>query len=342
MNNFHLPLLAALFSCVLCQYDYVYYDHPISMLGPSGPNCPQECECPVNFPTAMYCDNRKLKYIPIVPTGIKYLYLQGNQIDSIKSGVFDNATDLSWLILDNNQIVNSNIAKNTFNKLKSLQKLYMSFNNLTEPVGPLPKTLNELKLVGNKLSKFPSSLLDGLENLTSVHLQENQLKDDAIAGAFKGVKGLEYLDISHNKIKRLPLDMPNSLETFYADHNNITSIPSGYLQKFPKLQYLRISHNQLVDSGIPDNVFNISSLIELDLSFNKLKSIPAVNENLENLYLQANQIDKFDLVSFCKVTGPLNYSRLRHLRLDGNNLTQASLPFDMANCLRQAAEVILN
>ncbi|XP_015208177.1 lumican [Lepisosteus oculatus] len=344
MNHFHLPLFAALLSSVLCQYyDYgAYYDHPSPVLGPSGPNCPQECNCPVSFPSAMYCDNRKLKYIPIVPSGIKYLYLQNNQIDSIKSGIFDNATELSWLILDNNQIVNSNIGKNTFSKLKSLQKLYISYNNLTEPVGPLPKTMNELKIVGNKLSKFPSSLLDGLENLTAIHLQENQLKDDAIAGAFKGVKSLAYLDLSHNKIKRLPMDLPSSLEMFYIDHNNVTSIPSGYFQKFPKLQYLRISHNQLVDSGIPQNVFNISSLIELDLSFNKLQSVPAINENLENLYVQVNNINKIDLSSFCKITGPLNYSRLRHLRLDGNNLTRNNLPVDMANCLRQASEVILD
>ncbi|MGH0147093.1 UNVERIFIED_CONTAM: hypothetical protein FKN15_021976 [Acipenser sinensis] len=338
MSLICLPLFAALLCGVLCQYEDYY--EPASQLGPSGPNCPEECECPINFPSAMYCDNRKLKHIPIVPSGIKYLYLQRNQIDSIKNGVFDNATDLSWLILDENEIVNSNIGKNTFSKLKKLERLYMNKNKLTEPVGPLPNTLQELKLAKNQISKFPSSLLKGLQNLTVIQLQENELQDDALAGVFQGLNSLTYLDLSTNKIKRMPQDLPSTLEMLYADHNDISKLPDNYLQKLPKLQYLRISHNQLVDSGIPAEFFNVTSLIELDLSFNKLQSIPVVNENLENLYLQVNEINKFDLASFCKITGPLNYSRLRHLRLDGNNITHNDLPVDMSNCLRQASEVI--
>ncbi|XP_041111141.1 lumican-like [Polyodon spathula] len=338
MSLLCLPLFAALFSGVLCQYDYYY--EPASQLGPSGPNCPEECECPISFPSAMYCDNRKLKYIPKVPSGIKYLYLQRNQIDSIKKDVFDNATELSWLILDENQIVNSNIGKNTFSKLTKLERLYMNSNNLTEPVGPLPNTLQELKLAKNQISKFPSNLLKGLQNLTVIHLQENELQDGALAGVFQGLNSLMYLDLSTNKIKQMPQDLPSSLEMLYVDHNGISKLPDNYLQKLPKLQYLRISHNQLVDSGIPADFFNVTSLIELDLSFNKLRSIPAVNENLENLYLQVNEINKFDLTSFCKISGPLNYSRLKHLRLDGNDITHNDLPLDMSNCLRQASEVI--
>ncbi|RXM27302.1 Lumican [Acipenser ruthenus] len=338
MSLLRLPLFAALLSGILCQYDYYY--EPASLLGPSGPNCPEECECPISFPSAMYCDNRKLKYIPIVPSGIKYLYLQRNQIDSIKNGVFDNATELSWLILDENQIVNSNIGKKTFSKLKKLERLYMNNNKLTEPVGPLPNTLQELKLANNEISKFPSSLLKGLQNLTVIQLQENELQDDALAGVFQGLNSLTYLDLSTNKLKRMPQDLPSALEMLYADHNEISKLPVNYLQKLPKLQYLRISHNQLVDSGIPADFFNVTSLIELDLSFNKLQSIPVINENLENLYLQVNEINKFDLASFCKITGPLNYSRLKHLRLDGNNITRNDLPVDISNCLRQASEVI--
>ncbi|KAK1168822.1 lumican [Acipenser oxyrinchus oxyrinchus] len=338
MSLLRLPLFAALLSGILCQY--YYYDEPASLLGPSGPNCPEECDCPVNFPSAMYCDNRKLKYIPIVPSGIKYLYLQRNQIDSIKNGVFDNATELSWLILDENQIVNSNIGKKTFSKLKKLERLYMNNNKLTEPVGPLPNTLQELKLANNEISKFPSSLLKGLQNLTVIQLQENNLQDDALAGVFQGLNSLTYLDLSTNKLKRMPQDLPSSLEMLYADHNEISKLPDNYLQKLPKLQYLRISHNQLVDSSIPADFFNVTSLIELDLSFNKLQSIPVVNENLENLYLQVNKLNKFDLASFCKITGPLNFSKLKHLRLDGNNITHNDLPVDMSNCLRQASEVI--
>lgn len=291
MCPLRVPLLAALISLALSQY-YDYDDQPVSMLGPSGPNCNQDCECPLYFPSAMYCNSRKLKAVPFVPSGIKYLYLQNNQIDGIKAGVFDNVTDtLRWLILDNNQITNGKIEKGTIDKLTALEKLFFSFNNLTEPVIPPSKSLDELKLMHNKLSKFPGGLLSDKENLTTINLQFNQLTSDAIAGAFKGPKKLLSLDVSHNKLKKLPAGVPSTLEILYADYNDIDGVAAGYLGKLPGLQYFRLSHNKLVDSGIPAGAFNATSLVELDLSFNKLQSIPEINERLEQLYLQANEIN---------------------------------------------------
>ncbi|XP_067437679.1 lumican [Thunnus thynnus] len=340
MFPLRVPLLAVMVSLALCQY-YDYEYQPYNLLGPSGPNCNQECECPINFPSAMYCDSRKLKFVPIVPTGIKYLYLQNNQIEEIKAGVFDNVTaDLRWLVLDNNQITNAKVAKGTIDKLTGLEKLFFSYNNLTEPVIPPSKSLDELKLMHNQMSKFPSGLLNDKENLTSINVQFNELTSESISGAFKGPKKLLSLDVSHNKLKKLPAGIPSSLEILYADYNDIDSIGAGYLSKLPTLQYLRISHNKLVDSGIPSGVFNVSSLVELDLSFNKLQSIPEINEQLEQLYLQANEITKFDLASFCKFIGPVHYSRLKHLRLDANNITHSSMPPDSSNCLRQASDIM--
>ncbi|XP_028307284.1 lumican [Gouania willdenowi] len=340
MFPLRLPLLAVLISLALCQF-YDYDEQPVPMLGPSGPNCDRECDCPISFPSAMYCDSRKLKAVPMVPTGIKYLYLQNNQLEDIKAGVFDNVTDtLRWLVLDKNQLTNGKIEKGSIDKLTALEKLFFSFNNLTEPIIPPSKALEELKMTHNKLSKFPSGLLDDKENLTSINIQHNQLTSDAIGGAFKGPKKLLSLDVSHNKLKKLPVGVPSSLEILYADYNNIESIAKEYLNKLPSLRYLRISHNKLMDSGIPAGAFNVTSLLELDLSFNKLQSIPEINEMLEQFYLQANEINKFDLASFCKYVGPLNYSRLKHLRLDANNITHHSMPAESVNCLRQASDIM--
>lgn len=43
---------------------------------------------------------------------------------------------------------------------------------------------------------------------------------------------------------------------------------------------------------------------------------------------------EFNLTSFCRETGPLSYSRLKFLRLDGNKLTYNQLPQDWVYCLR--------
>lgn len=319
-------------------YEYDYY--PAFLSASYNYNCAPECECPGNYPTAMYCDELKLKSVPMVPPGIKYLYLRNNQIDHIDEKAFENVTDLQWLILDHNLLENSKIKGNIFAKLKQLKKLHINHNNLTEAVGPLPESLEDLQLTHNKISKLGS--FEGLVNLTFIHLQHNQLKGKAISAALKGLKSLEYLDLSFNQITKLPDDLPASLLTLYLDNNQITNIPEEYFKRFGVLQYLRLSHNELNDAGIQGNTFNISSLLELDLSYNKFKSIPTVSENLENYYLEVNQLEKFDVKSFCKILGPLSYSKIKHLRLDGNPLTQSSLPPDMYECLRVANEITVN
>lgn len=345
-----IPFFLFLITGIFCQYDYepagyypvdLDYGYAHSMYGPSTALCAPECNCPVNYPSAMYCDSLKLKSLPIIPSGIKYLYVRDNMIEGIEENAFNNVTDLEWLILDNNHLENSKIKGKVFTKLKNLKKLHMNHNNLTEVVGPLPNTMDDLQLTHNKISKINPNTLEGLVNLTVVHLQHNQLTEDSLSGVFKGLDSLLYLDLSYNKLSKLPLGLPPNILMLYFDNNEITNIPDEYFQSFKTLQFLRLSHNKLTDSGIPGNAFNISTLVELDLSYNQLKSIPTVNEHLENYYLQANQINKFPVSSFCKVVGALAYSRVRHLRLDANNLTRADLPQEMYNCLRMAADISL-
>eukprot|EP00061_Rhincodon_typus_P018676 g47944.t1 len=229
-----------------------------------------------------------LKYIPEVPARMKYVYLQNNQIDAVPDGVFDNATHLVWVVLHWNKISNDKIGANVFSKLTNLERMYLGHNNLTKIPFPLPKSLRELRVAGNKISTVQPDVLEGLDNLTKLLLNDNELED--IGSSLKVLKSLSYLDLSNNHLKKLPEVLPDSLHQLYLDFNHISSIPDEYFQQFPKLQYARISNNELTDNGIPLNTFNVSSLIELDLSHNKLQKIPPVNENLENLYLHANKI----------------------------------------------------
>nr|BAG54775.1 unnamed protein product [Homo sapiens] len=101
--------------------------------------------------TAMYCDNRNLKYLPFVPSRMKYVYFQNNQITSIQEGVFDNATGLLWIALHGNQITSDKVGRKVFSKLRHLERLYLDHNNLTRMPGPLPRSLRELHLDHNQI-----------------------------------------------------------------------------------------------------------------------------------------------------------------------------------------------
>lgn len=255
-------------------------------------DCPLECDCPSMYPTAMYCHSRNLQHVPFVPSHIKYVYLQRNLITGIQDGVFDNATSLVWVVLHHNQLSSDKIGKNVFSKLKNLVWLFLDHNELTRVPSNLPKSITDLRLGHNRISKIPSNSFEGMVNLTSLELQANAVED--VRGVFKTLKSLSMLDMRKNKLRKIPDSLPERLQQLYLEFNNIESVPAGFLTMYPKLQFVRLAHNKLTDKGLPTNVFNISTLVELDLSFNKLEKIPVVSRNLENLYLQANKIKGTD------------------------------------------------
>lgn len=57
------------------------------------------------------------------------------------------------------------------------------------------------------------------------------------------------------------------------------------------LSFVRLNRNQLSDKGLPKGVFNISTLLDLQLSHNQINSIPMISSHLEHLYLNHNQIE---------------------------------------------------
>uniref|UniRef100_A0A3P8X6C9 Fibromodulin n=1 Tax=Cynoglossus semilaevis TaxID=244447 RepID=A0A3P8X6C9_CYNSE len=300
-------------------------------------DCPLECDCPPTFSTAMYCHNRNLQHVPYVPSHIKYVYLQQNQITGVQDGVFDNATDLAWIVLFQNQLRSDKIGKNVFSKLKNLDRLFLDHNQLTQVPPDLPRSLTTLRLGHNKISKIPPSSFEGMVHLTTLQLQENAIEDPR--GVLRGLKSLTVLDMSNNRLRKIPDRLPDTLQQLYLEFNHIDSVPAHFLSSRPRLRFVRLGHNKLTDRGLPSNVFNISTLIELDLSFNSLERIPVVSGNLENLYLQANKIKEFSLSSFCSQIDVTHFSRLRVLRLDANDIGARNIPAEAAYCLRHISSV---
>ncbi|CAF96835.1 unnamed protein product [Tetraodon nigroviridis] len=358
-----LPLSCSQWSDQLAWlYNRQGTDHASALADAAASTCPDVCDCPPTFPVAMYCDGRGLAAVPSVPSHIKYLYLQNNAITAVPDSALANATSLVWLMLHHNQLTSEAIGAKAFLKLEALERLYLQHNNLTSVPANLPRSLKELRINHNKIEKVTVADLEGMDNLSLLYLHDNAIAD--VGTSLKTLKSLMMLDISSNKLTKVitalqmllllegllfsykppvlpqvPDSLPEQLHQLYMEHNSIRSLPESFLTALTHLQYVRMAHNQLTDTGVPANAFNVSGLVELDLSFNRLERIPSVSTSLQHLYLQANQIKEFTLGSFCTFTDVSSFSRLQTLRLDGNELSQEDIPSDSSLCLRLASAI---
>ncbi|MDE0019028.1 MAG: cadherin domain-containing protein, partial [Candidatus Poribacteria bacterium] len=122
--------------------------------------------------------------------------LDGNQLSTLPSGIFDNLTQLIWLGLINNQL--STLPAGIFDNLTQRMALSLSGNQLsTLPAGIFKNMaqLTRLDLDGNQLSALPDSIFAGLTELTYLWLQGNAVDPlplpvslEAVGnGAFKAV-----------------------------------------------------------------------------------------------------------------------------------------------------------
>ncbi|XP_045931284.1 lumican, partial [Micropterus dolomieu] len=149
-----------------------------------------------------------------------------------------------------------------------------------------------------------------------------------------GLVSLNLLDLNGNLFSSVPRHLPRTVQQLYLSNNTLSGLDEDSFVGFHNLKYLRLSHCGLQSRGVHPQVFNFSSLVELDLSYNKLTTIPRVPTTLQYLYLEANEIQGFNVTSFCREVGPLSYSRMKILRLDGNKMSYQQLPPDWVFCLR--------
>ncbi|XP_069758403.1 keratocan [Narcine bancroftii] len=339
------PVLIALFitSGVWCQdqeylarLEYFY-------------ECPKECKCPGRFSNALYCDSKNIREMPLVPSRVLYAYLQNNLIDAISDKSFKNETQLKWLNLNKNMITSTNIGKDLFKKMENLLYLYLEDNNLEEVPSPLPSSLEQLRLARNRISSIPEGTFSNLEKLTMLDLQGNRLKDSVIQpNTFRGLKMLLQLNLAQNDLKAMPEQVPASTLQLYLDNNSIKEIPIDYFSSLSKLSFVRLNNNEISNIGVPETVFNVSSIIDLQLSYNQLTAVPLIHFSLQHLHLDHNQIKKINGAQICPVPVNTIYQRpigehqpqLRYLRLDGNGI-KPPIPLELMMCFRLLSAIVI-
>ncbi|XP_053577161.1 osteomodulin [Bombina bombina] len=280
-------------------------------------DCARECLCPPTFPMTIYCDHRRLKVIPQIPSRIQQLYLQFNDIDSVKAKSFINVTVLKEINLSHNKITSNKIEVGVFAKFPHLVQLYLHHNQLDEIPSPLPSSAERIFLNFNKITKVKEHDLQGLVNLTMLDLCNNHI--EAIQGkTLARLKNLMQVNICNNNLKSLPATLPPSLMYLSLENNSISRIPEDYFTKLQNLIAIRMSHNNLEE--VTMKAFNLPNLVELNLGHNKLQNVFYVPRSLEHLYLQDNEVEILNITVMCPVMDPIYPNRLTYLRVEQNKL----------------------
>lgn len=186
---------------------------------------------------------------------LKSLNLYGNQLKSIKQGIFTGMSRSRLEILDLSENELQDIADESFKELVRLQTLNLSANSLIQLSG---KTFIGLQLVRR------------------LYLCENDIYR-LTEKTFEPLNSLELLDLVGNNLQTLSSQVfggsGSRLKKLFLSRNSIASLPGDLFQLTPNIDYLSIAFNEL--TTLDPNLFSpLVNLKKLHLGHNLLEQIP--------------------------------------------------------------------
>uniref|UniRef100_A0A3B3Y0P2 Leucine rich repeat containing 32 n=2 Tax=Poecilia mexicana TaxID=48701 RepID=A0A3B3Y0P2_9TELE len=302
-------------------------------------------------------------------TGLHQLNLHSNKIHFIQPGLFKDMKDLRVLDLSRNHLNVFALSKIRVGPLAAVESLDLSSNGLYTGMSDYflaeSPSLANLSLDSNSITKIAQNTFSGSASLRKISLHNNvilEIED----GAFDSLNHLTELDLSKNSITCI-LDFnlynlevlnlsKNSIEFFHSvKSDNSFKLRSLDLSEnkmlcFPLLpeknvlEFLNISRNHIQTLNTTGSVLNLTNLYDLkflDMSFNKLKSLPEIffsnMESLEVLNVSNNCISSFsvtskDILHKVKVIN-LSHNSLQSLTFGKNSLHSLKKLFLQGNDL---------
>uniref|UniRef100_A0A8C0GSH4 Leucine-rich repeat-containing protein 32 n=1 Tax=Chelonoidis abingdonii TaxID=106734 RepID=A0A8C0GSH4_CHEAB len=212
-----------------------------------------------------------------------------------------------------------NLTESCTSKLGQLEHLNMHFNQLAtvSEMALTPLThLHSLLLAANHLDRnyFTNGrAFRSLKNLKVLDLSANNLDSDMAAWYFSNLTSLKKLDLSWNKMTRLPGSIFQGtlkLREINLNNNYITEIEEGAFEALLNLKVVNLAMNSLhCISG-----FSLTQLQVLNLSFNALEFF-VTEERKEHYQLQVLDLSHNKLIYFPELP---KVHRLTHLNLSDN------------------------
>lgn len=224
--------------------------------------------------------------------------------------------------------------RNTLSLLRvsghALKSLHAAHNELKQlEVQPVPENLTVLDLSWNKLDCVPDWVCES-SRLEVLDINHNSVTELPIQLLSSG--SLRKLLAGWNDVCRLAERLERSqLEVLDLQHNHLIELPHNLFIKAQSLRYLNVSANKLENlpaASLSDDSF--SSLEELYVTNNNLtdKCIPLLtgHGHLRVLHLAYNQLQTFTASKLAQL------EQLEELDLSGNRLR--AVPTTILNCQR--------
>ncbi|XP_043117973.1 toll-like receptor 21 [Puntigrus tetrazona] len=170
--------------------------------------------------------------------------------------------------------------------------------DITTIVSDIFPTATNLNVSWNNITHIQGQSFHHLSKLTWLVLDFNNIAS-IHKDAFNNLQKLQKLNLSCNHISSLHRDVFSDLHNLtelLLGNNNLTYIDLFLFTNLTNLQILDLRKNHLKDfSSLVESITNLSSLIQLDLSFNSLTTLhhsTRLPNSLTKLYLSHNKLHK--------------------------------------------------
>jgi len=215
------------------------------------------------------------------------LDINSNNLTYIPPGAFRTLVSLKHLDLSHNKIEKmENKTHGLLEDLLSLQRIDLSHNNIpfiTKKMFPeskwVPYKIQEIDLSYNMMPVLTHGILIGTKHLRKLNISHNIL-NDVRKYVLGNLTTLQSLDMSHNKLTESKLradrwggqfnGVLKNLTYFSLAYNDLYSIPSKLIAKFPMLKTLDLRGNDLIHY-YPEFTSKIKSGMDLRYEGNILR-----------------------------------------------------------------------
>lgn len=172
---------------------------------------------------------------------LRVLDLHNNSINFIHKHAFSALPLLKYLILRDNPLKQVEL---NFKYNFHLELLDFTNCKLREPVRELPRSVRDLRLSENNLTRVTSLDFAKTRKIRLLVLNNNQISDVS-PESFKGLWRLYDVYLSKNKIRTLPKKWPKSLHALYVNHNQIEQVEDETFQENSHVKYLQLRNNKI-------------------------------------------------------------------------------------------------